>query len=76
MATQIVLPKLGFAVNEGTVTEWLVADGGAVREGQTLYLLESDKSLQEIEAPASGTLRIWQPAGATYEAGTILGEIG
>jgi pyruvate/2-oxoglutarate dehydrogenase complex dihydrolipoamide acyltransferase (E2) component len=75
MTTQIVLPKLGFAVNEGTVTEWLVVDGGEVRAGQTLYLLESDKSVQEIEAPASGTLKILKPAGETYEAGTVLAEI-
>jgi len=76
MTTQIVLPKLGFSVNEGTVIEWLVANGGEVREGQALYMLESDKSVQEIEAPASGTLKILKPVGETYEAGTVLGEIG
>lgn len=75
MSTEILLPKLGFSMEEGTVTEWLVADGGAVQAGQPLYLLESEKSVQEIEAPASGTLKIHKQAGELYKAGTVLGEI-
>jgi pyruvate/2-oxoglutarate dehydrogenase complex dihydrolipoamide acyltransferase (E2) component len=62
-------------MNEGVLTEWLVADGGAVKEGEPLFALESDKSTQEVEAPASGTLRIIKQPGETYEVGTILGEI-
>ncbi|TLX71333.1 biotin/lipoyl-binding protein [Pseudomonas nicosulfuronedens] len=75
MSTQVLLPKLGFSMNEGTLAEWLVADGGQVEEGQVLYALESDKSMQEIEAPASGTLKIIAQAGETYEVGTVLAEI-
>ena len=75
MSTQILLPKLGFAMNEGTLTEWLVADGATVTEGQPLYALESEKSVQEIEAPASGTLKIIAEAGQLYEVGVVLGEI-
>lgn len=75
MAEEVVLPKLGFSMTEGTLAEWSIEDGGQVEEGQLLYLLESDKSMQEIEAPASGTLRIIKAAGETYEVGTVLGEI-
>ena len=75
MATEILLPKLGFSMNEGTVTEWLVADGGMATQGQPLYLLESDKSVQEIESPATGTLKLLKPPGQMYEVGTVLGEI-
>lgn len=75
MATEILLPKLGFSMNEGTLSEWLVADGGSVTEGQPLFSLESDKSTNEVEAPASGTLRILKPIGETYEVGTLLGTI-
>lgn len=75
MSTEIILPKIGFSMNEGTLVEWFIADGAAVEEGQLLFLLESDKSTQEIEAPASGTLKIIKPAGEVYEAGTVLGEI-
>jgi pyruvate/2-oxoglutarate dehydrogenase complex dihydrolipoamide acyltransferase (E2) component len=76
MTTEILLPKIGFSMNEGSVAEWLVADGAAVTEGQPLFTLESDKSTNEIEAPASGTLRITvQSGGDPVEVGTVLGII-
>lgn len=71
----ILLPKIGFSMNEGVLAEWLVEDGGQVTEGQPLYALESDKSAQEIDAPASGTLRILAQTGETYEVGAVLGRI-
>lgn len=75
MSTDIILPKIGFSMNEGTVAEWLVADGGQATEGQPLYSLESDKSVEEIPAPVSGTLKIEKAAGEVYEVGTVLGTI-
>jgi len=75
MSTFIVLPKIGFSMNEGTLVEWLVADGGPVKEGEPLYAVESEKSTQEVEAPASGMLRIIKQPGEMYEIGTVLGEI-
>ena len=75
MATEILLPKIGFAMNEGEITEWMAEDGASVTEGQILFVLEAEKSANEIEAPASGKLRIVQPAGGPYEVGTLLGVI-
>ena len=75
MATQILLPQLGFSMSEGQIAEWLAADGDQVVEGQPLYALEADKSTNEVEAPASGTLRIVAQVGETYEVGTVLGTI-
>jgi pyruvate/2-oxoglutarate dehydrogenase complex dihydrolipoamide acyltransferase (E2) component len=75
MATEVLLPKLGFSMNEGVLAEWLVADGGKAVEGQPLYALEAEKSTQEIESPASGQLRIIAQAGETYEVGTLLAVI-
>jgi pyruvate/2-oxoglutarate dehydrogenase complex dihydrolipoamide acyltransferase (E2) component len=75
MATEILLPKLGFSMTEGAIAEWLIADGAEVREGQLLYLLENDKAVDEIEAPASGRLRIFKQPGETLPVGTLLGEI-
>ena len=75
MSTQVLLPKLGFSMNEGTLAEWLLADGAAVTEGQALYALESDKSVQEVEAPSSGTLKIVAQVGEVYPVGTVLAEI-
>jgi len=75
MAIEVVLPKIGFSMNEGVLTEWLVADGGQAIEGQPLYALESEKSVQEVESPASGTLRVIAQIGETYEVGTVLAVI-
>ena len=48
MAVEVLLPKLGFSMNEGVLAEWLVADGGQAVEGAPLYALESEKSTQEV----------------------------
>jgi pyruvate/2-oxoglutarate dehydrogenase complex dihydrolipoamide acyltransferase (E2) component len=47
VSTEILLPKLGFSMNEGTLSQWLIADGAPVKEGEPLYALESEKSVQE-----------------------------
>jgi pyruvate/2-oxoglutarate dehydrogenase complex dihydrolipoamide acyltransferase (E2) component len=75
MSVEILLPKLGFSMSEGSIAEWLVPDGSLVTEGVPLYSIESEKSVQEIEAPASGKLRILVQPGATNPVGTILGVI-
>jgi Pyruvate/2-oxoglutarate dehydrogenase complex, dihydrolipoamide acyltransferase (E2) component, and related enzymes len=75
MSTQVLLPKIGFSMDEGTLTEWLVADGTQVIEGQPIYSLESDKSVNEVNAPASGTLKILAKTGEVYKVGQVLGEI-
>lgn len=75
MATEILLPKLGFSMSEGELSEWLVADGGQVTEGEPLFSVESEKSTNEVEAPASGTLKILKPVGEVYEVGTVIGII-
>jgi pyruvate/2-oxoglutarate dehydrogenase complex dihydrolipoamide acyltransferase (E2) component len=75
LATEIVLPQLGFSMTEGQIIEWLVPDGAQVNEGQTLFVLEADKSANDIEAPTSGTLRILKAAGESCPVGTVLGVI-
>jgi pyruvate/2-oxoglutarate dehydrogenase complex dihydrolipoamide acyltransferase (E2) component len=75
MATDIILPKIGFSMTEGVLTEWLAVDGAAVTEGQPLYSIESDKSVNEVEAPVSGVLRITGAVGATYDVGAVIGRI-
>ncbi len=75
MSTEIILPKIGFSMTEGVLAEWLATDGAAVTEGQPLFAVESEKSTNEIESPASGTLRIKGVTGETYQVGDIIGTI-
>lgn len=75
MTFQVTLPKIGFSMNEGVLAEWLADDGAQVVEGQPLYALESDKSTNEVESPATGKLKIIGEVGETYEVGALIAEI-
>jgi pyruvate/2-oxoglutarate dehydrogenase complex dihydrolipoamide acyltransferase (E2) component len=75
MGVQVVLPQFGMDMSEGLLVQWLVSDGAEVREGEPLYELENEKSVQEVEAPASGRLKVIAAAGETYEVGALLGQI-
>ena len=75
MSTSLTIPKLQMSATEGTLAEWLVEDGAMVEAGQPIYALETDKSVQEIEAPEAGKLIQKAAAGETYPVGTEIGEI-
>lgn len=75
MSTTLTIPKLQMSATEGTLIEWLVEDGAVVEEGQPIYSFETDKSVQDIEAPAAGKLTQKAAAGETYPVGTEIGEI-
>ncbi len=47
--TTINVPRLGLTVTEVTFSQWLVDDGAAVKEGDPVCVVESDKSSMEIE---------------------------
>ncbi len=78
MAIEIIVPRLGWTMEEGIFQGWLKNDGDPVREGEPLFSLESDKATQEIEASGSGVLRISPKApepGATVSVGALLGYL-
>ncbi|MCY4072047.1 MAG: dihydrolipoamide acetyltransferase family protein [Chloroflexi bacterium] len=75
MAIEIVMPKLGWTMEEGVLDEWIKNDGEQVRAGDIIFVVESDKALQEIEAFDSGILRIppdAPPVGSTVKIGELL----
>lgn len=63
------------AMSEAIVVEWLVEEGQRVEEGAPLWLMETDKVEQEMEAPASGIVHWTAEIGETYEVGTQIGSI-
>ena len=75
MPMTLTIPKLEMSMVEGTIAEWVAADGSGVAEGQVIYILETDKTARDIEAPISGTLIHKAAAGETYEVGFEIGEI-
>jgi pyruvate/2-oxoglutarate dehydrogenase complex dihydrolipoamide acyltransferase (E2) component len=75
MASRLKIPKLGMSMNEATIVEWLVADGDSVQEGQPLYLLETDKTENEVPSPVAGVITLIGVVDETYEVGTVIAEI-
>jgi pyruvate dehydrogenase E2 component (dihydrolipoamide acetyltransferase) len=78
VAIEIVLPRLGWTMEEGTLVEWRKQDGDPVKPGEVLFIVESDKALNEIESFDEGILRIppdSPPPGATLPVGTLLAYI-
>jgi 2-oxoglutarate dehydrogenase E2 component (dihydrolipoamide succinyltransferase) len=72
---KIKIPKLGMAVNEATLTEWLVADGDRVEIETPIYVASTDKVDQEIPSPVAGTIRHIGELEQTYPVGTLIAEI-
>src|SRR5947207_1782739 len=58
MASEILMPRLGWTMEEGIFGQWLKKDGETVRTGDLLFTVESDKATQEVEAFDQGILRI------------------
>lgn len=58
MAIPVIVPRLGWSMEEGTLLEWLKQDGDTVRSGDALFVLESEKAAEQIEAIDAGILRI------------------
>ena len=76
MASRLKIPKLGMSMNEATIVQWLVADGDSVQVGQPLYLLETDKTENEVPSPVAGVITLIGAVDETYEVGTVIAEIG
>jgi pyruvate dehydrogenase E2 component (dihydrolipoamide acetyltransferase) len=78
MAIEVVMPRLGWNMEAGTVVEWLKHDGDRVSAGEYLFLVESDKATTEVESLDSGILRIPENAlriGEELPVGTVLGYL-
>ena len=76
MATEIVVPRLGWSMDEGTFVEWLKADGEIVNAGDMLFVLEGEKAAQDVESFDAGILHIpveAPQAGDTVLVGQVLG---
>lgn len=58
MATEIVMPRLGWTMEEGIFGEWLKQDGEEIKSGDLIFTVESDKATQEVETFENGILRI------------------
>jgi pyruvate dehydrogenase E2 component (dihydrolipoamide acetyltransferase) len=69
----VLMPQLGETVAEGKITKWFKAAGDAVKPGDNLFEIETDKVSMEVPAIAAGTLsEIRVPAGAVAPVGAVV----
>jgi len=57
MAEYVIMPKLGFNMDKGTLLEWRKKEGDFVKGQEVLFEIETDKTVMEVEAQTSGILR-------------------
>jgi pyruvate dehydrogenase E2 component (dihydrolipoamide acetyltransferase) len=77
MATKVFMEALSPTMEEGRLVKWLKAEGDAVKSGDTLAEVETDKAIMELVARGDGILRKRGiEEGATAPVGTVIGVIG
>jgi pyruvate dehydrogenase E2 component (dihydrolipoamide acetyltransferase) len=77
MPEEISMPKLSDTMEEGTLIKWYKAEGDYVQQGETLFEVETDKAVLEVEAFVSGVLsQILVQEGEKVPVGTPIAVIG
>ncbi len=77
MAEPIIMPKLGFDMAEGTLINWTVQIGQAIKKGDVIAEIETDKATIEIETTVEGTvLQLLAEPGDVVAVGSPIGYVG
>jgi pyruvate dehydrogenase E2 component (dihydrolipoamide acetyltransferase) len=72
----VLMPQLGETVAEGKIVKWFKAAGDAVKPGDNLFEIETDKTSMEVPAISAGTLSaIHFNVGETAKVGAVVAEI-
>ena len=73
MSVDLILPKWGLTMEDGTVVAWHVAEGETVSEGQVVADIETEKVEIELESPCDGVVaKILVEEDDTVDVGTVL----
>jgi len=75
MPTEVIMPKMGLNMKEGVLADWLVEDGRGVHRGQPIFVVETDKIVNDIEAEADGILRRVARVGDSIPVTGLVGYI-
>lgn len=76
MATKVVMPKLSPTMEEGQIARWLKQEGDAVKMGEPLAEIDTDKAAMEMQALSEGVLRkIILQAGDSAPLGQMIAII-
>ena len=72
MAQEVLLPKLGLTMEEGTIVEWVAKPGDVVKNGDVLLILGTDKVDAEVEAEGEGRFEPVVAQGASLPPGALI----
>ena len=76
MASEVIMPQMGFDMKEGTLVRWIKREGDEVASGEIIAEIETDKAVVEIEAFDSGVLRqTLIDEGTTVPVGEVIAVI-
>ena len=76
MIEEIVMPKFGWTMEEGTISQWHVAEGESVSAGQPIFTVETEKVHSDVEAEAGGVITtILAPTGAVVRVGEPVAQM-
>src|SRR5262249_36176432 len=75
MAVEIKVTPAGESITHATLLKWLKADGAAVKAGEPVCELETDKATKEEYAPANGVLSIAVQPGTRVAIGAVIGAV-
>jgi len=75
MATEIIMPKLGVTMTEGSVVRWMKQDGDTVTKDEPLFEVQTDKVVLEVESPDDGVLKILTGEGIVVPVLVIIGWV-
>lgn len=77
MAQEVLMPKLGLTMTEGTIEEWKYKEGDSVKKGDILFSVATDKLTNDVEAEVDGVLlKILLPEGETAPCKAVIAYIG
>ena len=77
MATDVIMPKLGESITEGTILEWKKNVGDSVSRDETILEISTDKVDSEVPSPASGILlEILYDKNVVVAVGEVIARIG
>lgn len=77
MATNIIIPKFGWMMTEGTIVKWHKAEGDYVAEGDVLFEVTTDKSVMDVESNQEGyLLKVLVPEGGSGKVGETVAYMG
>ena len=76
MAIELKIPEVGESITEVQIAQWLKAEGESVQKGESLVVVDSEKTTFELPAPDHGRLtRILHQAGDTVPVGAVVGHL-